>query len=210
MQEGMALNLALGAMNSLDQLQPVEEMGCVGELRLMPDPATFTVLPYAPNTAAMFVDHVRLDGAPYEAGSRNFLKRMSDRLADHGMVHWCAIENEFSLARRSEGEFVPMDDGVANSSVRMTNAQDVIDGIVEALEKQGIQVEEYLPELGHGQQELSVTPRPAIQAADGQLMVRDTIRGVAYCFGLAASLAPKPRSTGEIAVDLSSGRGECL
>jgi glutamine synthetase len=30
------------------------------------------------------------------------------------------------------------------------------------------------------------------QAADGQLMVRDTIRGVASRFGLAASLAPKP------------------
>jgi len=192
MKEGMALNLALGAMNSLDQLQPVQEMGCVGELRLIPDPTTFTVLPYAPNTAAMFVDHIRLDGAPYEAGPRNFLKRMSDRLADHGMVFWCAIENEFSLARRSDGQYVPMDEGVANSSVRMTNAQDVIDGIVEALEKQDIQVEEYLPELGHGQQELSVTPRPAIQAADAQLMVRDTIRGVASRFELAASLAPKP------------------
>ena len=192
MKEGMALNLALGAMNSLDQLQPVQEMGCVGELRLIPDPTTFTVLPYAPNTAAMFVDHIRLDGTPYEAGARNFLKRMSNRLADHGMVLWCAIENEFSLARRCEGEFVPMDEGVANSSVRMTNAQDVIDGIVEALEKQGIQVEEYLPELGHGQQELSVTPRPAIQAADAQLIVRDTIRGVASHFGLTASLAPKP------------------
>jgi len=191
-REGMALNLALQAMNSLDQLQAVEGMGCVGELRLVPDPTTFTVLPYAPNTAAMLVDHVRLDGAPYEAGPRNFLKRMSERLADHGMVLSCAVENEFSLARRAEGGFMPIDEGVANSTVRMTNAQDVIDGIVEALEKQGIQVEEYLPELGHGQQELSVTPRPAVPAADTQVMVRDTIRGVATRFGLAASLAPKP------------------
>jgi glutamine synthetase len=192
MTEGMALNLALQAMNSLDQLQAVEEMGCVGELRLMPDPTTFTVLPYAPNTAAMLVDHVRLDGAPYEAGPRNFLKRMSECLADHEMVLLCAVENEFSLARRVEGGFLPMDEGLANSTVRMTNAQDVIDGIVEALEKQGIQVEEYLPELGHGQQELSVTPRPALQAADTQVIVRDTIRGVATRFGLVASLAPKP------------------
>ena len=192
MKEGMALNLALQAMNSLDQLQSVDEMGCVGELRLVPDPSTFTVLPYAPNTAAMLVDHVRLDGAPYEAGPRNFLTRMTDRLADRGMVLVCAVENEFSLARQGEEGFVPFDEGVANSTVRMTNAQDVIDGIVEALEEQDIQVEEYLPELGHGQQELSVTPRPAIQAADTQVLVRDTIRGVATRFGLAASLGPKP------------------
>ena len=49
------------AMNSLDQLQPVEGMGPVGEVRLVPDPETFTVLPYAPHSAAMLVDHLRLD-----------------------------------------------------------------------------------------------------------------------------------------------------
>ena len=35
-------------MNGLDQLQPVEGMGPVGEVRLVPDPSTFRVLPYAP------------------------------------------------------------------------------------------------------------------------------------------------------------------
>ena len=37
----------------LDQLQPVGGLGPVGEIRLVPDPQTFTVLPYAPNAAAM-------------------------------------------------------------------------------------------------------------------------------------------------------------
>ena len=34
--------------------------------------------------------------------------------------------------------------------------------------------------------------RPALQAADEQLLVRETIRGVAAAHGLVASLAPKP------------------
>jgi glutamine synthetase len=63
---------------------------------------------------------------------------------------------------------------------------------VEALEEQGIQVEQYYAELGHGQQELSVAPRPALRAADTQILVRETIRGVAARSGLVASLAPKP------------------
>ena len=67
MKEGMALNLALGAMNSLDQLQPVQEMGCVGELRLIPDPTTFTVLPYAPNTAPTIHSHARFDRPRFAA-----------------------------------------------------------------------------------------------------------------------------------------------
>src|SRR5215218_6961948 len=67
MHGGIGLTVAMQAMNLLDQLQSVEGMGPVGEIRLSPDPDTFTVLPYAPHTAAMLVDHVRLDGQPYEA-----------------------------------------------------------------------------------------------------------------------------------------------
>ena len=58
------------AMNSLDQLQPVEEMGPVGEIRLVPDPATFTVSPYAPRSAVMCGRPCALDLAPYEACPR--------------------------------------------------------------------------------------------------------------------------------------------
>ena len=47
MHTGVGLTVAMQAMNSLDQLQPVEGMGPVGEVRLVPDPDTFTVLPYA-------------------------------------------------------------------------------------------------------------------------------------------------------------------
>ncbi len=189
---GIGLTVAMQAMNSLDQLQPVEGMGPVGEIRLVPDPDTFTVLPYAPHSAAMLVDHFRLDGQPYEAGPRNFLKRMAERLAERGMVLRCAVENEFSLAREVEGRYVPIDESLCFSTIGMTAAQEVADAIVQALEAQGIQLEQYYAELGYGQQELSVAHRPAVQAADTQILVRDTIRAVAATFGLVASLAPKP------------------
>src|SRR5436853_1901712 len=73
--DGIGLTVAMQAMNMLDQLQPVEGMGPVGEIRLVPDPATFTVLPYAPHAAAMTVDMKTLDGAPWAACPRDFLKR---------------------------------------------------------------------------------------------------------------------------------------
>jgi len=60
---GIGLTVAMQAMSSLDQLQPVEGMGPVGEVRLVPDPATFRVLPYAPNTGAMLVDHHFLEAS---------------------------------------------------------------------------------------------------------------------------------------------------
>jgi glutamine synthetase len=189
---GVGLTVAMQAMNSLDQLQPVEGMGPVGEIRLVPDPATFTVIPYAPRSAAMLVDHVRLDGEPYEAGPRHFLGRMADRLAEHGLELRVAVENEFALARVEDGRPVPLDPTLCFSTSGMTAAAEVVDGIVAALDAQHIDLAQYYPELGHGQHELSVLPRPTVAAADTQVLVRETIRGVSVAHGLVASLAPKP------------------
>jgi glutamine synthetase len=192
MHTGVGITVAMLAMNSLDQLQPVEGMGPVGEVRLVPDPQTFTVLPYTTHSAAMLVDHVRLDRQPYEACPRAFLTRMSERLASRGWELRCAVENEFSLARREGDGYAPIDSSLCFSTIGMTAAGEVVDALVDALEHQAITLEQYYPELGHGQQEISVSHRPAIAAADTQILVRETIRGVAARFGLVASLAPKP------------------
>ena len=111
----------------------------------------------------MLVDHLRLDGQPYEAGPRNFLKRMAARLAERGMVLSCAVENEWSLATQRDGRYVPVDESLCFSTVGMAASAEVTDATVAALGEQGIQVEQYYAELGHGQQELSVAPRPAVR-----------------------------------------------
>jgi glutamine synthetase len=192
MAAGIGLTVGMSAMNSLDQLQPVEGMGPVGEIRLVPDPDSFALLPYAPGSAAMVCDHVGLDGEPDAAGPRHFLRRMAERAGEQGLELRLAVENEFSLARPVEDGFVPIDDSLCFSGVGMAAAAPVADALVQALAAQGIVVEQYYAELGHGQQELSVAHRPALAAADTQVMVRETIRGVAAGFGLVASLAPKP------------------
>jgi glutamine synthetase len=192
-RSGIGLTVAMQAMNGLDHLQPVEGMGPVGEIRLVPDPDTFRVLPYAPNTGAMLVDQRTLDGGVAPVDQRGFLRRMTDRLADRGARLEVAFENEFALATRGEdGSFVPVDSSLCFSTIGMTASQDYVDALVAALDAQDIPLEQYYAELGHGQQEISTVHRPAIRAADEQLLVRETIRGVAAQHGLVASLAPKP------------------
>ena len=46
--------------------------GASCEIRLVPDPATFRVLPYADNTAAMTTDMIKLDGQPWEPVRAHF------------------------------------------------------------------------------------------------------------------------------------------
>src|SRR2546427_4238560 len=191
-RSGIGLTVAMQAMNGLDQLQPVEGMGPVGEIRLVPDPDTFRVLPYAPHTGAMLVDHVQLDGTPAPVCQRSFLKRMEDRLAERNMRLEVSFENEFSLATRIDGQFVPIDSGLCFSTISATAAQDYVDELADALDAQGIVLEQYYSELGHGQHEISTGHAPALRAADEQILVRETIRGVATSQGLIASLAPKP------------------
>ena len=192
MRGGIGLTVAMQAMNLLDQLQPVEGMGPVGEVRLMPDPDTFVVLPYAPRSAAMLSDMHTLDGEAWGACPRSFLKRMVRRVQGEGLQVKAAFEPEWSLAVRVDDRYVPFDESLCFSTVGMQTAATVIDEVVEALGKQGMRVEQYYPELGHGQQELSIGYASALNAADNQLLYRETVRAIAFKNGYFASFAPKP------------------
>ncbi|MFN2105284.1 MAG: glutamine synthetase family protein, partial [Candidatus Promineifilaceae bacterium] len=193
MASGIGLTVAMQAMNMLDQLQAVEGMGPVGEIRLVPDPGSFVVLPYAPNSAAMMCDMLTLERQPWGACQRTFLKRMIGRAADHGLTIQAAFENEFSLLEPDgAGSLRPIDTGLCFSTVSMTAAAGVINEMVAAFEAQAIPIDAYYPELGHGQHELPIRHAPALRAADNQIWFRETVRNVAHAHGLVASLAPKP------------------
>ncbi|TMD45783.1 MAG: glutamine synthetase [Chloroflexi bacterium] len=134
-----------------------------------------------------------LDGQPYAADGRGFLKRMIARAAeDHDLSLVAAFEPEWSLAVKNGEIFSPIDDSGCFTSTGMNMAAAVIDEIVAALESQGMTVEQYYAELGWGQQELSIRHAPALQAADHHIIYRETVRGVALKHGRYASFAPKP------------------
>jgi glutamine synthetase len=191
-REGIGQTLAMQAFTGVETLAAVEGMGPVGEFRLIPDPNTFTILPYVPSTGSMMCDMILTGGQPWDACPRTFLKRMIARLAEHGMRAEVAIEHEFYLAREVSGAYVPADRSLCYSSVGLDDQADVIDSILEALENQGISIELFHTELGPAQQELSISHADALRAADNACLVRETVRGVARNFELLATFAPKP------------------
>lgn len=192
LEDGIGLTLAMQAFTMLDHLAPYEGMGPVGEIRLVPDPSTFVIAPYAPHSGAVLVDMITLDGMPYAADGRAFLKRMVVRAAERDLNMLAAFEPEWTLATRVDGVYQPLDESGCFTSAGMNSAAGVIDEIVEAMEVQGLQVEQYYPELGWGQQELSIAPAPALSAADRHILYKETVRGVALRHGLYALFAPKP------------------
>jgi glutamine synthetase len=198
MVTGIGHTVAMMAMSMLDHLQPVEGMGPVGEVRIMPDPATFVTLPYAPGAGAMVADLVQPDGEPWGACARTYLRQAIDDLAAHGYAATAAFEPEFTLGRREASpdggpdRLVPVDDSLCYSATGFHQAHDYAVELQRALQAQGMQVENYYPELGHGQQEMSVRHAGALRAADNHVLYRETVRGIAFRRGMWASLAPKP------------------
>jgi glutamine synthetase len=189
---GIGLTVAMQSFTILDQLVPEGSFGPVGEVVLRPDLETFAVLPHVPRTARLYCTLDSADGQPWSVCPRSFLTRMTERARRLGLTFQAAFENEFTLARREGDRWVPIDRSPCFSTIGMDIAAPVIMDVIAALAAQGVQPEQYYAELGPGQQELPVRYAEALRAADNQLTVRDTVRGVAARHGLLASFAPKP------------------
>lgn len=193
--EGVSLTRAQMSINLLEQVIPIDGMEPVGEIRLVPDPATFTVLPWVPASASVLCDQWGHDRRDWGACPRTYLKNVIARAAALGVSVQATFENEYYLAREVDGRLVPFDlsdhTPVYSPIGHDLNAEIMVE-TVDALTAQGIVVEQAINEYGPGQQEISIRHADALRAADNQMKFRDTVRGVALRHGLLASFAPKP------------------
>lgn len=189
---GIGISVAQQAVTALvDAPAPGAGLGPVGEVWLRSDWSTLAPVPYAPGTARVLADLVTRDG-PWTCCPRTFLRRSVAALADIGFTVQAAFEHEFTLLRElPDGGVEPIDQTLFASTAAMDRANDVIAGIADALAAQGVTPLRYYPESGPGQQEISVTHRDPLRAADQAVILRDTVRGVAGQHGLIGSFLPK-------------------
>ena len=118
---------------------------------------------------------------------------MEARLAERGLVLRAAFENEFSLATREDGAVRPdrlrpllLDD----RDDRLAGLRRRAGGRARA--RRASRSSSTTPSSATASRRSRPAHAPALRAADEQLLVRETIRGVAARHGLVASLAPKP------------------
>ena len=144
------------------------------------------------NPSGLHIYKVNPDGTPWDGCARTFLKQAIADLAAEGYELQASFEPEFTLGRREGAELVPVDESLCYSATGFHLAHDYIIDLVAALNKQGLEVEHYYPELGHGQQEVPIRHATALRAVDNHVLLRETARAVAIRQGLWASFAPKP------------------
>ncbi|ADU51995.1 Glutamate--ammonia ligase [Thermaerobacter marianensis DSM 12885] len=193
-QDGVTVALAMPFFTAFDHLVPGTRYGCTGEWRLKPAPETLRALPYAPGHAAVLCDFATLDLRPApEVCARTQLRRVLDRLTrETGLTLKVGLENEFYLVTREDGRWVPADQALCFHTSAMNRHHRFVEQVVRQLAEQGIEVESYYPEYGHGQQEFAYRYADALLACDEQIFARETIRAVAEQHQLVATFMPKP------------------
>lgn len=190
-ESGHSFSAAMPFFSVLDGLVPGTRFGACGEVSGVPDPKTFRILPFAPNSAMMICDfRNKADHSSCGLCPRTMLK---DYLAGLEFDVKAAFENEFYLLNRNEdGSYEPIDNSGCFATAGMNVQHDVVLDMVRDLKAQGMQVEKYYPEYGNGQVEIVYKYDDALKTADNQVFFRETIKGRAQKHGLIASFMPKP------------------
>jgi glutamine synthetase len=175
-----------------DTVLPASGLSPVGEVWLMPDADTFTILPYSPGAAMMLGDFRTAAGDPWPHDPRACLRRAVEAAAADGFQVQAAFEPEFYLLRPGPAGEEPVDRTNFGMTIALDAAHEVLRDLVDTLGAMGLDVALVHPESGPGQFEISIRHAGALAAADRHVLLREGVRGVAMRRGLIASFAPKP------------------
>ncbi len=163
------------------------------------DLSTLQDIPWMPGYARIICNG-SVNGKPWPYCSRVALQKQIDRLEKRGLKMFTGIEPEFMLLRRREdGSLGPADatddlDKPCYDYKGLYRTRDVLDEMVVALRKVGIDVYQIDHEDGNGQFEINYTYTQAMQSADNFTFVKMAASEIAHKHGMIATFMPKPFS----------------
>lgn len=186
------------------------------------DPATFRVLPDAPDTATFLVDFYRQDGTPHPACPRNLLKAIRDRAADAGFKARFSAEFEFwifqetpqSLHGKGFRDLEPLSPGMFGYSwLREAQCQPLVDDILETCAEYDLNIEGIHTETGPGVWEAALKYDDVLEAADQAALFKTTLKQICARHDLTVTFMAKwnaalPGSSGHIHQSLWDAAGK--
>lgn len=189
------------------------------EVSARPDASSVTILPWN-REVAWFASDLYYHDAPFEACSRNILRRALARAADMGFRFNLGVETEFCVYRKvDDGAFgvISDRDNLAKPAYDVRTLLDYhpfIDEVVTAMNELGWDVYSFDHEDSVGQFETDFAYADALVMADRFTFFRLMVHEIARKHGHFASFMPKPMAnrTGSGAhfnmslADLGSGK----
>ncbi len=172
-----------------------EATGVVGDQRIRIDLGALRILgdglAWAPGA---FFDQ---DGEPDPYCSRGALARVERRLAVAGIDALVGHEMEFLLVG-PDGSRLPAHLWAQYGLAGVLEYEGFVRDVTNSATGSGVSIEQFHPEYGQNQFEISLTPQPPVAAADQLMLIRMIVGRVARQYGLRVSLSPVPfaRSVG--------------
>jgi glutamine synthetase len=166
-----------------------DDAGVVGDQRLRIDLSALRIigdgLAWAP--AAFFEQ----DGTPVPACGRGTLSRVEAALSDADIEATIGHEIEFLLVN-PDGSQLPSALWAQYGIVGVLEHEDFVREVIGAAATAGVGIEQFHPEYGLNQFEISLSPLPPVAAADQLTLTRIIVGRAARRHGLRVSLSPAP------------------
>jgi len=196
------------------------------DVRLVPDPATVRLAPWAPADAPRALaihDCAELDGRPCAFAARSLLKSVLARYAERGLTPVVAPEIEFYLCapctdpaeplRAPVGRLGRREVGQSAFSLNMLNELAPFwAAFQQAIETLGIRADTWIHEVGCSQYEINLWHGDALAVADQAFLFKHAAREMAIAHGMNAVFLAKPMgdeagSSMHLHVSLIDGEG---
>jgi glutamine synthetase len=186
----------------------IPEMQGAADVLMIPDPSTFRVLPWAPETGWLLCDLQFQDGRPVPFDTRALLKQALARLGATGHEFMAGLEVEFHVLRITDPHLKPSDAGQPGEPPEVEllttgyqylteNRYDQIDPVVEFLRKDlaalGLPLRSFEVEFGPSQFEFTLGVLPGLAAADAMVLMRSAIKQSARRRGYHATFMCRPK-----------------
>ena len=182
-------NIFIGAFGPI-QATP---FGTLGEVFLVPDPATRVFVPFeGSSTEYFFIADIRnADGSPWSFCPRQVLRRALERMErETGLTLFATFEQEFIFSG------VPAQPWRSYELEGLRRQGQFGEVLLAAMRQGGVVPDSFLAEYGPQQYEVTSAPAVGVKAADDAVVTRELARAVAYRFGHAVSFAPAPSPNG--------------
>lgn len=177
-----AANVAINPFGNIVENQ----WGALGDVLILPDAASEVVVSGNGASSALhyfLCDLVSLDGSPWEACPRQYLKRQIKVLAELGVTVVASFEHEFML--------LDIENPATSFSLAGAREEEAFcTAVAEAMLEAKLEPEMCIPEYAPRQYEVTVQPADALRAADRAIHVREIVREIGRRQGRHVSFAP--------------------
>ena len=192
----------------------LDEMTGSPNLVIVPDPATFRTLPWAPGIGWVLCDEYFKDGRPFHFSTRRILQQQLERLGGKGYRFIIGLEVEWYLTRIIEDQLTsehigepgmhgravktcPVEPGYSyHCESHLDILQPILSELARTYEDLGMPFRSIEKEWGPGQIEVTFSEQDALRAADNYVLMRTATRQVCRRQGYLATFMCRPALKG--------------